>query len=404
MGKSRTRLVSLPREIHERIISFLPIRDAVRTSAVYRAWRHRWKSAPGLAHDWDCDEDPSHVDTVLAHYSCPVSSFFFDLPEAYFQRADDWIPLLAAKEVEKLTFHFSQDNDDEDRPHYMDVSVFSCQKLTSLNLIGCDIPAAPLDLAGFPNLTKLFLEGVGFPDNGVRGLEALIAGSPLLQLLWLEMLRFHGSEEWVIQAPNLQDLTIVSEYDDGWQIVDQLPHIKKVDIHSDIYTNNRDFVKLLTRVAGVGELRLKMPDTAINVLEGLACSFENLRTLSLKTDFCLFSTILSTMCLLKNAPNLEKLSIQILQGNQQSEEVGVDLLNAQWTDGLLARLKSVSLDMATCESNEMHFIEFVLSKARRLQKFHICAFECSRSNEELLVEILKYRRASAQAQVFFERL
>nr|CAB3481141.1 unnamed protein product [Digitaria exilis]CAB3483147.1 unnamed protein product [Digitaria exilis] len=227
MEKSRTRLVSLPREIHERIISFLPIRDAVRTSAVYRAWRHRWKSAPGLAHDWDCDEDPSHVDTVLAHYSCRVSSFFFDLPEPSFQRADDWIPLLAAKEVEKLTLHFSQDNDDDDdRPHYMDVSIFSCQKLTSLNLIGCDIPAAPVDLAGFPNLTKLFLEGVGFPDN---------------------------------RAPNLQDLTIVSEYDDGWHIVDQLPHIKRVDIHSDIYTNNRDFVKLLTRVAGVRELRLKMP-------------------------------------------------------------------------------------------------------------------------------------------------
>ncbi|XP_072150874.1 putative F-box/FBD/LRR-repeat protein At1g78840 [Setaria viridis] len=236
--ESETSLESLPSEIHERIVSLLPVRYAV-----------------------------PYADDVLARYFHPVRSFFFHLPEESFQCSDDWVPLLAGKGVQTLRLHFSQGRDVE--PHYMDVSIFSCRELTFLDLIGCDIPAAPAGLVGFPNLTKLYLHGVGFPDNGVRGLEELIAESPLLQVLWLDKLWFpededvdeqdaHGFEELVIRAPNLRNLRIVSEYDNGWQI-EELPCIEKVEISSDNYTTNRDFGRLLTRVARVRELSLKMP-------------------------------------------------------------------------------------------------------------------------------------------------
>ncbi|CAO2211153.1 unnamed protein product [Urochloa humidicola] len=265
--ESETSLEYLPSEIHERIISLLPVRDAVRTSAVSRAWRRIWESAPGLAHDWgyECGADPAHADAVLARYTRPVRSFFFCLPEASFQRADDWVPLLAGKGVQILRLHFSRRRDVE--LHYMDVSIFSCRELTCLQLIRCDIPAAPVGLAGFPNLTKLYLHEVGFPDNGVRGLEAMITESPLLQILWLNKLWLpedvdaedgHGFEEWVIRAPNLRDLSIISDYDNGWQI-EELPYIEEVEVSSDNYTTNRDFVRLLTRVARVRKLSLKMP-------------------------------------------------------------------------------------------------------------------------------------------------
>ncbi|CAO2188507.1 unnamed protein product [Urochloa humidicola] len=80
-AESETILESLPSEVHERIVSFLPIRDAVRTSAVARAWRRIWVSAPGLAHDWgnEYGADPAHADAVLARYTRPVRSFFFCL-------------------------------------------------------------------------------------------------------------------------------------------------------------------------------------------------------------------------------------------------------------------------------------------------------------------------------------
>ncbi|KAL6647412.1 hypothetical protein ACP70R_014849 [Stipagrostis hirtigluma subsp. patula] len=165
------------------------------------------------------------------------------------------------------------------------------------------------------------------------------------------------------------------------------------------------FVDLLTALAPVRKLDLHMPLRESNAMEGLSCSFENLKSISLHTDFCMLSTILSTICLLRNAPNLEELFFQIWHDNLQQVEVGVNILSEQWTDGLLGNLKSVSMDLATCQPNEMHFIEFVLSKARRLQKFDVTVNEyCPKSNEELLVEILKYRRASPQAKVFFSRM
>ncbi|RCV31412.1 hypothetical protein SETIT_6G175000v2 [Setaria italica] len=111
---------SLPTEILEKIVSWLPIRDAVRTSAVSRAWRHLWESAP------DYGADPAAADAVLARYSRDVGSFRFDhLPEPSFSRADGWVPLLAGKGVQALKLCFSQERDDE--PHYMGPCIFSCR-------------------------------------------------------------------------------------------------------------------------------------------------------------------------------------------------------------------------------------------------------------------------------------
>ncbi|KAL6859110.1 hypothetical protein ACP4OV_018112 [Aristida adscensionis] len=405
---------ALPREILEKVLSFLPLRDAVRTSAVSRAWRRLWESAPDLALEWGYRERPAAVDAVLARYSRPVRRFRFCLRAASFQRADRWVPRLAAMGVRDLDLAFDLCRDGD--LHDLDASIFSCRELTRLGLQRCDIPAAPPGLAGFPKLTKLYLCGVGFLEAGVRGLEALIAESPLLEVLWLNDLWFPEQEEeddsdfeqdeCVIHAPNLRQLTIRTEIekDFGWRI-EELPSIDDVDISLVTYNTNRDFVELLTALVPVRQLSLDMPLGESNALEGLSCSFQNLKGLSLHTDFCMLSTILSTICLLKIAPNLEELSIKIWYANFQEEEVGVDLLNAQWDDGLLGNLKKVTMDLATCQPNEMHFIKFVLSKVRRLQEFHIIVYEdCSRSNEELIVEILKYRRVSSQAKVFFSRM
>ncbi|CAO2163092.1 unnamed protein product [Urochloa humidicola] len=79
------------------------------------------------------------------------------------------------------------------------------------------------------------------------------------------------------------------------------------------YSSNRDFVKLLTGLARVSKLELVMPLRQDNAFEGLSCTFANLKDLKLRTDFCTLSNILSTLCLLKNAPNLEKLFFESLK-------------------------------------------------------------------------------------------
>uniref|UniRef100_K3YND0 F-box/LRR-repeat protein 15/At3g58940/PEG3-like LRR domain-containing protein n=1 Tax=Setaria italica TaxID=4555 RepID=K3YND0_SETIT len=327
------------------IISLLPLLDAVRTSAVSRAWSRLWESAPGLALEWPCRTDPAAVDAVLARYSLPVHSFDFFLRQGSFRRVGDWVSLLARKGVQILKLHFSRNRDRRcDWDGLLDDAIFSCRELTSLHLSGgCEIPAAPLGFAGFPKLTTLCLQHVRFPDNGMTGLEALISASPLLEVLRLVGLWF-TEDHWL-----------------------------------------RRF----------------------NTLEGLSCSFENLKKLTLHTDFCALPTILFTLCLLKNAPYLENLYFKIMWGKTQDVEVVVDLLNAQWIGGSFGNLKNVTMDRVACKPKEtMHFIEFVLSKAPRLQELHVIPVDdyCPKSKEELLEEIIKYRKASPQAKLFASRI
>ncbi|CAO2211149.1 unnamed protein product [Urochloa humidicola] len=97
----------LPPEILQQFLSFLPLRNAVRTSTVSRAWRRLWESAPGLALEWRPGTDAG----VLARYSGPVRSFDFglDVHQGSFWRAVDWVPLLAVKGVQILKLHFGVD-------------------------------------------------------------------------------------------------------------------------------------------------------------------------------------------------------------------------------------------------------------------------------------------------------
>ncbi|GJN03713.1 hypothetical protein PR202_ga21188 [Eleusine coracana subsp. coracana] len=263
----------LPPEILQTIISHLPIRDAVRTSAVSRAWRRLWETTPDLALEWGCGTDLAVADAVLARYSGPVRSFNFFLHqearpfelfpsyEEAFERADDWITILAGKGVRSLTLGFSEDSDD--LPHTLQTTLFSCRELTRLRLCNCDFPLVPEESVRFPNLTWCSLDSVGFKYAGEKDVVALISGSPLLEVLWLKDPYFPYDENsfkkgCVIEAPNLRHLKIVSEDDFGWKMGD-LPSIETVEINIKDYDINRDFVQLMTALAEVKKLILKMP-------------------------------------------------------------------------------------------------------------------------------------------------
>lgn len=157
----------------------------------------------------------------------------------------------------------------------------------------------------------------------------------------------------------------------------------------------------------------------VNVLEGLSCSFKNLKCLSLCTSLHLLSNVLSFFCIIRNASKLETLRIkvislvienlivqfsidfckyisyncrfwQLFDDSTQDDEVDNDFLNGQWTDDLFSNLKSVYVRNMTCKLSEMHFIEFILSKARNLEKNDVClAEDCSKSNEEAVIELAK---------------
>ncbi|PAN05552.1 hypothetical protein PAHAL_1G238600 [Panicum hallii] len=94
-----------------------------------------------------------------------------------------------------------------------------------------------------------------------------------------------------------------------------------------------------------------------NILEGLSCPFNDLKRLTLDTSLSLLSSVLSVFCLLRNAPKLEDLYIEVNDVYSERDEVEIDFLNAQWTGDLLSKLIRADVVDTMCTLSEMNFIK-----------------------------------------------
>ncbi|EEC84652.1 hypothetical protein OsI_31545 [Oryza sativa Indica Group] len=388
--EAKDALISLPPDVLDGVLTRLGLRDAVRTSALSRAWRRR------RARRWP----PS---TASSSAACPgrVRSFSAYVDKLTARRAHDWILVLARRGVESLDLASPIHN------HLaVHSSVFSCDRLAYLNLFACDIPPLPPGFAGFPNLRSLTLDHVWLRAGGEYQLEEIIENSPLLEMLVLSGIFIDGDDiiNWVIRAPNLQHLTICSPNDYGWNLLD-LPRLRSAVIDLWDYLGGRDFAEFLGKLLHVRKLYLFVsyqPSNGAKILETLPCTFDSLKSLKLYMDFCELPAILTIFCLLRNAPNLEKLKIMITDNEQKVEANGV-FQNAEWTGGMCANLQIVQITRISWLPNEMSFIELILSKASLLRTISVThGDKCLMSNEDALSELLKYKRASPQAQILFK--
>jgi hypothetical protein len=68
-------------------------------------------------------------------------------------------------------------------------------------------------------------------------------------------------EQWVINAPNLRRLAIISKHDYGWHF-SGLPLLEVVDMYgleSGHYADHRDFLMLISGLNQASKLKLSMP-------------------------------------------------------------------------------------------------------------------------------------------------
>ncbi|KAM0910395.1 hypothetical protein ACQ4PT_014179 [Festuca glaucescens] len=350
-------LISLPRDVLDEILTRLGILDAVRTSALSRAWRRRWEALPSLdlsfprlEDDKDAPKGLGAVDSILLRCPGRVRLFRADIDERYAGRAHDWLHVLSRRGVEILDLDF-----DKGFPA-LPTSVFSCGLLTSLSLFGCAIPLLPPGVVAFPELRKLSLVNAQLPDYGEYLLEEIIDTSPLLDFLVLTDVSFGGDyiREWVIQAPNLRHLTICSEINYGW-VLEELTSLRSAVIDLWDFVVDSKFAKFLSGIVQVKKL----------------------------------------LVVTHNAP--------IFDGEEQKFEANGEFQNALWTDGMCANLQVVQMIGINWRPNEMSFIELILSKARLLHTLSVShGEEIVMSSEDALNELVKYRRASAKAQVLFK--
>jgi hypothetical protein len=95
--------------------------------------------------------------------------------------------------------------------------------------------------------------------------------------------------------------------------------------------------------------------------------------------------------------------LKIFHQEQQKFEANGEFLNALWTDGMCANLQVVKMSGISWRPNEMSCIELILSKARLLHTLWTSQGDkLVMSNEDALYELLRYKRASPEAQVLFK--
>ncbi|CAL5025349.1 unnamed protein product [Urochloa decumbens] len=400
---------SLPEEHQDEILRRLPLPDAVRTSALSRAWRRRWESVPGLALSFPNGTPPGVVDGVLlCHTGGAVSSFAFIVDNASASHAGRWLVALSRRGVQSIDLRRPRPYPrilSRRRPPTLHSSIFSCAHLVSLHLQEFCLPPLPVGFAGFPVLEDLYLSEIKLPPNREGQLQAIIHGSPLLRVLYLEYVQ-DPVGGCVIQAPNLHSLTFISSENKGWRF-GELPCLDACICYVDEYDEDeQDFGELLARVAQVEELTLHLPwctewENGVNV-HMAPFTFYNLKSLELSIAFDCMSQMLVMFSLLKSSPNLDKLKVQFREYEEEFEHG--ELLSAQWTNGMCSNLQDVEI-LSFDYYLPMDFIKLILSKASRLRTLSLEATRLESSavsQDDRINEILTCTRASAESQVLFK--
>ncbi|XP_051223176.1 F-box/FBD/LRR-repeat protein At1g13570-like [Lolium perenne] len=396
-------LISLPPDVLDDILTRVGIRDAVRTSALSRAWRRRWEALSSLDLNFPSlgyDKVPlGAVDCILLRFPGSVRRFCANLDNAYAGRIHDWLRVLCRRGIEILDLRFGYG-------FALPSSVFSCSRLTSLTLTSCVIPLLPQGFVAFPELRRLTLVYVQLQEYGGYQLEEIIDTSPLLEYLSLisVLIRSDYVRKWVIRAPNLRHLVACSDYDDDGWILKKLTSLRCAEIAFTVFLVHRNFAKFLSGLVQVTELSVVtgyIPSSA--KMPEILCKFHNLKILKLNVHFYKQHPIMLTLYLLKSAPNLEELKLKIYDEEELEFEANGEFLNALWADGMCANLQVVQMSGIHWLPNEMSFIKLILSKARGLHTLSIShSEEIVMSTEDALNELLRYRRASTEAQILFK--
>ncbi|XP_017702325.2 F-box protein At5g03100-like isoform X1 [Phoenix dactylifera] len=180
MGVSEDRISSLPDTLLHNILSRMPTKMAVRTSALARRWRHLWKAVPVLDLDegiWEYLKRKKYpngedrvdlmtrdyvrfVDQFLRQHNGPVIRTLkirvaVDGRRSLVKR---WIRTALEKQVEELHFGF-QGEERFELPSYM----LNSRSMTSLRLSFCWMRNS-LSFRRLPNLRILYLKWVAIGD------------------------------------------------------------------------------------------------------------------------------------------------------------------------------------------------------------------------------------------------
>lgn len=405
----------LPQIIIESILTWLPIREAVRTSVLSSKWRYRWTTITHLVFDEKCatlcndralveDKLIKFITRALLLHEGPIHKF--QLCTSYLESCadiDQWILFLSRKDIKELILELG-----ESEWFRIPSCLFNCKKLIRLELFRCELDPPPT-FKGFLCLKSLSLYQVFVASDAT---ESLISSCPLLESLSLS---YSDSLTLNIRAPNLKYLFLEGEFKDI--CIESSPLLITISVAmymtEDIFEHMEqcsgcNFNKFLggvpllekltgriyfTKYLSIGDDPGRIPLTYchLKIIELYQVSFEDMKE------------VFVLLRLITNSPNLKELRISG-SSNALAAREATDLdfwENECYSHCVFERLKVVKMTEISGVPHEMEFIKFLLENSPVLEMVSIACSFVMEERLSMLVELVRFRRASPRAEIVF---
>ncbi|EFH65804.1 F-box family protein [Arabidopsis lyrata subsp. lyrata] len=337
---------SLHDDILQLILSYLPTRFAIRTSALSRRWRHLWSDTWSLTFYGD-RPDAASINGILDRYRAPKMMSFRICSGSLCSRSlrsranrsdkladiDSWINFAVSRNVENLSLYL--DKDEYDIPDFLYVNSSLKQLYLQLRYFTNDMN--PKCSVSWISLKTLSLYDCNISDESIAN---ILSGCPVLEslsllfcnklrvldlsksphLLTLEIKRYCVTEPTQLVAPHIRCLRLRNS-EKPCALVDvsslsqaelDIAVFKIVDNKLDVDFHQTMVVKMLEKCQNVEKLTLGANILKILSLAELrVVSFPKLKLKALTLDTMISRYVIAGIVrVLQNSPDLKKLTIQ----------------------------------------------------------------------------------------------
>ncbi|KAH6756226.1 hypothetical protein C2S53_004325 [Perilla frutescens var. hirtella] len=426
--RTRDRLSELPDSLILQILSFLEMRDVVRTSLLSRRWEGLWTTIPCLYFNEskknNLVQTRNFINRALMLWKGTKIlkfnvSFCNDFDESLSGDMDLWVRFATERKVEELYIHFPYDDweiiERDSPPEYPSLylpprCLYSCSSIRKLSLVGCNLHI--LGNVHWDQLKSLTIRSCFISENLINQvqnvIDQVVSGTPQLEIFELSVhSEKHGNLSirssslkklsiknicviekdpdimLMIWAPNLQALIISGPPYSKCLLMD-VPSLTDVTLdfedESDI-TLGRTLEQILPIIQHVEAVKLSYH--CFKMLRSMKGKYSipqlpNVKLLRFSSDRFELNKIVG---LLEIFPKLKMLGIDQKSYSRHSFErhVGPSMPKENIIKSFLMQLRTVEICLSWYESSIFQLIEFLLKHSSFIEKIVIQKRHTSRT-------------------------
>ncbi|CAL5344893.1 unnamed protein product [Camellia sinensis] len=411
-NQRRNRISTLSDRVLLHILSFLPMKDVVRTGALSKRWQNLWTSGSTLVFEnQDFEENDIHKFVAFVNHTllmCRCSNVkqfvldFWSYEKCFARDVNLWIRFATLNNVEDLHLRLGCSTILEPDGHRLPQHLFTNSSLAILSVLNCVV--APSGDVNWRSLKSLSVEYVLLSDEII---VKILSGCPVLEFLKINscsgtsrldinstslkrlviVFVFRNSDESMLEisAPNLQSLKLLGHFR---LIKCRLVNVSSLvlahlgftfddtsgqDIIDDYDKQRNQLGELLERLQHVKEIQLGnwcIQVLSIAEVKCLPSPTSSCRILTLHTHIMKFD-IPGIARLLQSSPSLETLIVDMSALYHQRRNY--------WTsqkrifECRLLRLKTIKITgfWEVCEGFVLPLVQFLLENAKLLEKMVI---------------------------------